>query len=424
MEIRGIGDTHALRRLLWLFVTTIVAPAVLLSLLALGAFGHSRWSQVEVAAREVSLQAPLVARLLEARAAALRAEVQRLAVACPEGTCAAPPGVLAWRSDGTWTPDPDALSSWATAQLAPGAGTSVALRSGAVPAPGAIALGGELAGLQLVPEPALDALDDTRRPLQALAAAALLVMVVLGAVLGLRSAAREIAASQRQMELLGRVSHELRTPMTSIRMFVDTLRAARLDPDRTRECLDLLSRESERLSRRIEEVLLWARMEAGARPYEQEPVAVDAIAEESLDAFRSRFIADERPPRVEVAIPDALPRVLGDRDALVEAVLNLLVNAHRHTVEPRRIVLAARLDGRRLGLSVSDNGPGIKRADRGRIFEKFYQGATADDDVAPTRGAGLGLAIVRAIVRAHGGRVELASSADRGSTFTLWLPVA
>ncbi len=116
-----------------------------------------------------------------------------------------------------------------------------------------------------------------------------------------------------------------------------------------------------------------------------------------------------------------------DRDAIVEALVNLLQNAVKYTPQPRTISLSATRVGRWVGLTVADNGPGIHKQDRKRIFEKFYQADTllsAPSQQGANRGSGLGLSIVRAVIRAHGGRVELATELGRGSRFTLWLPAA
>ena len=126
-------------------------------------------------------------------------------------------------------------------------------------------------------------------------------------------------------------------------------------------------------------------------------------------------------------VPPDLPDLQVDRDAIVEALLNLLQNAVKHSPAPRRIARPRPASGRSIGLAVEDNGPGIAKRDRKRIFEKFYQVDTRLS--SPTqgkvdRGSGLGLSIVRAVARAHGGRVEVESEVGHGSRFTLWLPAA
>lgn len=260
----------------------------------------------------------------------------------------------------------------------------------------------------------------------ALVLAALVALVVAGAVITLRSAAREIRLSRLQTDFVSSVSHELRTPLTSVRMFVETLQSGRLsDPERIEECLDLLAKETDRLSRMIERVLGWARMEAGRRVYELEPVEAEELARDALQALRSQTLLDE--VDIEVVLPDDLPPLRVDRDAIVEALLNLLQNAVKYTPPPQRIALSGSRRGAWVGLTVEDNGTGIAKPDRKRVFEKFYQAdarLSASTHAAGERGSGLGLSIVRAVARAHGGRVELDTEVGRGSRFTLWLPAA
>lgn len=253
----------------------------------------------------------------------------------------------------------------------------------------------------------------------------LVATVMAGTVVTLNSAAREIRLSRLQTDFVSSVSHELRTPLTSIRMFVETLQSGRIqDPERMQECLDLLAQETDRLSRMIERVLSWARMEAGRRIYEPRPEPVHALVDDALAAFRSQTLMDA-PQDVEVVLPPDLPPLKADHDAIVEALVNLLQNAVKHTPAPRVITLTAEVSGNEIGLSVTDDGPGIARADRKRIFEKFYQADTRlSSPTGANRGSGLGLSIVRAVVRGHGGWVELHSEEGNGSRFTLWLPAA
>jgi len=256
--------------------------------------------------------------------------------------------------------------------------------------------------------------------------AVLLALVVVGTFVTLGSASREIRLSRLQTDFVSSVSHELRTPLTSIRMFVETLQSGRLDddPQKVREALDLLALETDRLSRMIERVLDWARMEAGRRIYDREAVPVRELFDASVRALRSQNLLGDDP--VTVHTPE-VPAVSVDRDAIVEALLNLLQNAVKYTPEPRRIVLSATHEGRWVGLTVADNGPGIAPRERRRVFEKFYQADTllsSPTQKGADRGSGLGLSIVRAVARAHGGRVELESELGEGSRFTVWLPAA
>ena len=246
--------------------------------------------------------------------------------------------------------------------------------------------------------------------------------VITGVFLTGRALFREMRLSQLQTDFVSNVSHELRTPLTSIRMFVETLQSGRVrDPVRMQECLDVVSQESERLSRMIERILGWARMEAGRRIYSFEPIPPELIVQRALDAFRMQQLQDSE-AQVEVFVDPNLRPVRADLEAVTEALLNLLNNAWKYTGTDKKISIKVLPDRAGIGIEVSDNGPGIPKGERKRVFEKFYRA-----DMLLTRrtqGSGLGLAIVRAIAQAHQGRVELESEEGRGSRFTLWLRYA
>ncbi len=256
--------------------------------------------------------------------------------------------------------------------------------------------------------------------------AVLVGLVLVGTFVTLGSATREIRLSRLQTDFVSNVSHELRTPLTSIRLFVETLQGGRLDddPQKVQECLSLLSLETDRLSRMIERTLDWARMEAGRRVYDTEPVRARELVDGAVQALRSQHLLGEAVDAIE--LPQVFEGLLvaGDRDALVEALLNLLQNAIKYTPPPRHIRLEVRVDDSWVAFAVHDNGPGIAPRDRRRIFEKFYQADTLlsrSTQKGADRGSGLGLSIVRAVARGHRGRVELESEVGQGSTFTLWV---
>jgi signal transduction histidine kinase len=249
----------------------------------------------------------------------------------------------------------------------------------------------------------------------------LVVLVVVGVILMGRAVVQQTRLSRLQTDFVSNVSHELRTPLTSIRLFIETLQSGRVqEPDRVRECLDIVAAESERLSRKIERVLSWARMEAGRRTYDVEPRRPEALIARALAAFRAQQL--DGGASVDTEVPPGLPAVMADAEAIEEALLNLLSNARKYGGEGVHIRVAAVRDGRFVGLVVKDDGPGIPLAERARIFEKFYR----PDALLSrrTQGSGLGLAIVRAIAQAHRGKVSVESELGRGSAFTLRLRVA
>jgi two-component system phosphate regulon sensor histidine kinase PhoR len=244
-------------------------------------------------------------------------------------------------------------------------------------------------------------------------------MLATGTVLALVFLRREAVLSKLQSDFVSKVSHELRTPLTSIRMFVETLQLKRVtSPQEVDACLDVLNRETARLTARIERLLDWGRMEAGKRVYESAPEGVEEIVKQALEAFDANFVGRHEPVSVDLA-PN-LPSLHVDRGAIVDALLNLLTNANKYSPERGKIRLSARADERNVRISVIDQGVGIARREHRRIFDKFYRSnELLSSDV---EGSGLGLAIVRHVIQAHGGRVELESELGKGSTFTLVLP--
>jgi two-component system, OmpR family, phosphate regulon sensor histidine kinase PhoR len=243
--------------------------------------------------------------------------------------------------------------------------------------------------------------------------------LIAGAVLALVFLRREANLSRLQLDFVSKVSHELRTPLTSIRMFVETLRYER-DQRNIATCLDVLQTETERLSTRINRLLDWGRMEAGRHVYHRHLEDMGSIVNEALEAFRGATVGQHRVVEVEVQ-PD-LPQVLVDRGAWVDALVNLLTNAHKYSVQSEPV--SVRVWAERFGVHVSvrDRGIGIALREHRRVFEKFYR---ADDRLSrDIEGSGLGLSIVKHVVQAHGGKVTLRSALGQGSVFTLSVPMA
>ncbi|SEK26490.1 His Kinase A (phospho-acceptor) domain-containing protein [Stigmatella aurantiaca] len=230
---------------------------------------------------------------------------------------------------------------------------------------------------------------------------------------------REAKLSRLKTDFVSLVSHELRTPLTSIRIFIETLALGRLkDPAQIQEVLQLLTRETERLSVLIERVLDWARLESGRKEYQRERIAVADLVDTAVAAFRAQRLDGGVDLKVEV--PSGLPPVHVDRHAMAGALLNLLQNAYKYSGQDKRITLTVRTYRRWVAFSVEDNGVGIAPRDRQRIFERFYR---VDNLLTrKTEGSGLGLAITKRIIEAHGGRISVQSKLGRGSLFTIQLP--
>ena len=223
-----------------------------------------------------------------------------------------------------------------------------------------------------------------------------------------------------QRDFVSKVSHELRTPLTSLRMFIETLQMGRLDenPIERREALNFMASETERLTVMINRLLDWGQIEAGKRLYKHEVFPVGELlarAEQSVAAARVLH-----PFELKVDIDPGFPLLRGDRDALAEALGDLLQNSVKYTGQDKDIEFSARQDAAHLYLSISDNGRGIPKREHKRIFEKFYR--PADPLIRDIEGSGLGLSMVQSIVQAHRGWVNLHSDIGVGSKFTIVLP--
>jgi two-component system phosphate regulon sensor histidine kinase PhoR len=242
--------------------------------------------------------------------------------------------------------------------------------------------------------------------------------VTTGVILVLVFIRREANLSELQADFVSKVSHELRTPLTSIRLFSETLERSKDDPRTQEECVKMLSSETERLSRHIERLLDWGRMEAGRKLFDLKPTRCDEIVKSVTDAFSP--LRTDADLVFEAQVDDGLPEVNVDAGALTDALVNLLSNARKYGGTPPIVSLRIYLDDKqRVAFEVTDNGAGIPRGEHSRIFDKFYR---IDDRLSRAReGSGLGLAIVKHIVRAHKGRVVVESTAGKGSTFRILL---
>ncbi len=245
-------------------------------------------------------------------------------------------------------------------------------------------------------------------------------LLLAGTILLVVALGRQADVSRLQADFLSKVSHDFRTPLTSIRMFVETLRENRIeDPEKRERILSLLSHETGRLSTLIDRLLEFARLESGQLRYVPKPVDVGQVVDTVVARFEPRML--DANVRLTTHIAEDLPLVYADSDAMEEAVQNLLDNAFKYTGVEKRIAVEVRRAGREVEIAVCDNGPGISRADQNRIFDSFYR---VDDRLSrATEGSGLGLALTRHIVHAHGGKIRVESELGKGARFIVALPL-
>jgi two-component system phosphate regulon sensor histidine kinase PhoR len=231
---------------------------------------------------------------------------------------------------------------------------------------------------------------------------------------------REASLSRLQSDFVSKVSHELKTPLTSIRLFSETLALRRGDKSAEDKCIQGLERETTRLQELIDRLLDWGRMESGRREFVIRETDLKSILDNALDAFET--FRQNRSVELQVDVPRDSLRVLADRGAVSDALLNLLTNAYKYGGDPVKVTVGVEESDRYVRVKVTDNGAGIPVAEHKRIFQKFYR---VDDRLSREReGSGLGLAIVKHVMKAHRGRVELESHPGRGSTFCLVIPRA
>jgi two-component system, OmpR family, sensor kinase len=224
------------------------------------------------------------------------------------------------------------------------------------------------------------------------------------------------ASDSRLRRFVADASHELRTPLAAVRAYAELFsRGASSRPEDLARSMSGITRETERMSVLVEDLLLLARLDEG-RPLEREPVQLDELVHDSVDAARA--LDPER--RVELESEPATVR--GDRDRLRQIVDNLLSNVRSHTPPGTPARVRVRREGDRAVIEVEDDGPGLTPDELDRIFERFYR-ADASRSRA-SGGVGLGLSIVAAVARAHGGDVSARSAQGRGATFRIELPVA
>jgi signal transduction histidine kinase len=286
----------------------------------------------------------------------------------------------------------------------------------------AIAAGDWLPGWQLsfmpIDRTLLDAAARSRRTFYlSIGVTGIAIIALLGAAAG-GAFRRQLRLARLKTDLVAAVSHELRTPLTSMRVLVDGLLADReVDPAKTREYLALMARETERLSRLIENFLTFSRIERNRQQFVFAPVHPATVVAAAVDAVRDRLPASCE-LRTDVA-PD-LPPISADAAAIETALINLLDNALKYTPAVKRIVLRAKRENGTVAFEVQDNGIGIPEREHRRIFRRFYR--IERQLSGDTTGVGLGLSIVDLIVRAHGGTIAVRSESGAGSTFTVRLP--
>jgi len=267
--------------------------------------------------------------------------------------------------------------------------------------------------------------DGRRRPVNssfyAIGIASTLLVTTLTVLLLLRDVNRELRLADMRSHFVASVSHELKTPLTAIRMFAETLALGRARDNRTRtEYLETIVNESERLTRLVDNVLDFSKIEQGKKIYQLRPTSLSDVARSAAQALQ--YPLAQQGFTLNVSLDETVPAVPADPDAMKQAVLNLLSNAMKYSGNARQIDLIVKGTAEDAILEVTDRGLGIAPHERARIFEKFYRARSTDRD--SIAGTGLGLTVVQHIVEAHSGSIEVRSVEGKGSTFCIRIPFA
>jgi signal transduction histidine kinase/tetratricopeptide (TPR) repeat protein len=259
-----------------------------------------------------------------------------------------------------------------------------------------------------------------RRNVYILIVGVVMAVLFLGGFMAIRSTAKMVELARLKSEFVATVSHEFRTPLMSIRYLSEMLDGGRVKGEAKKKIyFGKIKKESERLSRLIENMLDFSKIEAGMKEYKFEGVSVKELIEEISTRFK-QYMADKK-MTLDCEIQDDLPAVRADREAISRALFNLLDNAVKYSGKNPVIHLRAFCDGEAVFLEVQDKGAGIGKDDQKKVFEKFYR--SSHPVSKSIEGSGIGLTLVEHIVKAHGGQVRIESDLGQGTTVTIELPV-
>ena len=245
----------------------------------------------------------------------------------------------------------------------------------------------------------------------------LTALVGIGTVLLVRQSRQDARSALRKTHFVSNVSHELKTPLTSIRMYADLLKEGKVsDSDRRSKYLNVISEESRRLTRLVNNVLDLGQLERGAKKLDLAETDLGEIVDRALDAQRISY--DRIGMRVEIDAPVNTPRVRADPDALEAVLVNLIDNAVKYAADGKVLRISMTSDSESACVALSDDGPGVSAHQTETVFERFHR---LESGITDQAGTGLGLSISRQLVRAMGGDIRCVPC--KGGRFEVTLPL-
>ncbi|MGB0372497.1 MAG: sensor histidine kinase [Opitutales bacterium] len=244
-------------------------------------------------------------------------------------------------------------------------------------------------------------------------------VMLIGCVLVFVDMRKQADLAQKKTDFVSNVSHELKTPLTSIRMFAELLKnGANKDPEKSDKFLNIIVADSERLTRLINNVLDFSKMDRGKKQYRMEDFDLIDLLEEIWQTHGMHLRNKGYEANFETELDTW--NLHGDRDAIAQVVVNLLSNAEKYSDEVKDVSMAVALQGKHICIQILDRGIGIPAGSEHKIFEQFYR---AHDSLSSgIQGSGLGLTLAKQIITEHGGRIEYSKRDGGGSEFAIYLP--
>jgi len=248
----------------------------------------------------------------------------------------------------------------------------------------------------------------------------LIIILTFGAVLIVRTIGHEMEVIKIKSDFVSSVSHEFKTPLTSIRALIERLQGGKVkDPSKMEQYFSIISQDADKLTRLVKNLLDFSKIEEGKKEYDFKETDIDQWMVQQIENFKKDEAQKEI--KIRTQIPENLPRLSIDRDALSQALNNILDNAVKFLTDKKEIDINMRSGEENVIIEVKDKGIGISHDELDKIFDKFYQGKNTH--MQSVKGTGLGLTIVKHIIEAHGGKVSVESKINQGSTFSLIFPV-
>jgi len=246
--------------------------------------------------------------------------------------------------------------------------------------------------------------------------------IIAGLILNTIFLVREIRRNEQHDSFINAVTHELKTPIASIRLYLETLKTREVPAERRREFYDVMLADNDQLLRTVEQVLRAGRLDHRRGYLHKDRLDLADLTQQCTQRARSRYHLDEQSLRYEENLNGKRPMVLGDAEELRSVMANLLDNAVKYSFQDIKVLVEVSMPSvRQVLIKVRDSGLGIPNEHLKRVFKRFYR--VPGRDALRVKGTGLGLFIVRAVIKKHGGRVRVESAGEgQGSTFTVQLP--